>query len=182
MLINRFPNWSSARSDIPWRIEAANDYARQQGLVGFAAVSNNLSLAAPTGPFYPGLLSVDQAGQRWHAQTGIPLFSWSAQAQGFFSGRFHPHVQDNPNMVRVYYTEENFERLRRATWLGQKKGGYTATQIALAYLHHLPLPLFPIVGPLTREEVASCVEALQIPLTEWEVKWLNLEIDSREEN
>jgi aryl-alcohol dehydrogenase-like predicted oxidoreductase len=162
----------------PCRIDEANEYARQHGLVGFAAVSNNLSLAVPTGPYYRGLVSTDEAGQRWHAETGLPLFSWSAQARGFFSGRFRPDVRDNPDMVRVYYTDENFERLRRATQLGQEKGGYSAVQVALAYVLHLPLPVVPIAGPLTTEEMASCLAALQIELSDAEVRWLNLETES----
>ena len=38
------------------RVDKANEHARQHGLQGFAAVSNKLSLAVPTGPFYPGLV------------------------------------------------------------------------------------------------------------------------------
>jgi len=159
----------------PRRVDEANEYAAKRGLTGFAAVSNNLSLAVPTEPYYRGLVSVDEAGRRWHARTGIPLFSWSSQARGFFSGRFRPDVRTNADMVRVYYTEGNFERLRRATMLGQRKGGYSATQVALAYLLHLRLPLVPIVGPLIEDELASCLGALQIKLTHPEVQWLNLE-------
>jgi aryl-alcohol dehydrogenase-like predicted oxidoreductase len=110
----------------PRRVDEANEYAYKHGMAGFSAVSNNLSLAKPTGPYYPGLVSVDESSRCWHMRTGIPLFSWSSLARGFFTGRFRPEVRDNPNMVRVYYTEENFKRLERAKRLGEIKGGYSA--------------------------------------------------------
>ncbi len=166
------------------RVDEANEYAYKHGMTGFAAVSNNLSLAVPTGPFYPGLISVDNIGKCWHIETSIPLFSWSSQARGFFTGRYGPdmrgdakRVQDKfmANMLKVYGTDENFERLRRAKELGERKGGYSAVQIALAWLLHQPFTVLPIVGPHTKQELASCVAALSIELTESELKWLNLE-------
>lgn len=156
----------------PERIDEANEYADKHGLTGFAAVENNLSLAQPTGPYYPGLLSVDASGRRWHIKTGLPLFSWSSLARGFFTGRFRPEVRDNANMVRVYYTDENFERLERANRLGEIKGGYSAVQIALAWLLHQPLDVVPIVGPRNLTELESCIAALRLELTLEEVQWL----------
>ena len=157
------------------RVQEAQAYAAEHGLVGFAAVSNNLSLAEPTGPYYAGLVSADAEARRWHAETGTPLVSWSSGARGFFTGRFRPDVRDNPDMVRVYYTDANFERLHRAEQLGQRKGGYWAAQVALAWLVHQPLPVIPVIGPRTPDELDSSVAALEIELTDAELRWLNLE-------
>ena len=77
-------------------------------------------------------------------------------------------------MVRVYYNRDNFERLKRAQELGSKEG-FTAIQIALAYVVHQPYPTLPIVGPCTLEELASSLEALKIELSSDEMRWLNLE-------
>ena len=157
------------------RVRAAQAYAAEHGLVGFAAVSNNLSLARPTGPYYAGLVSADDATRQWHIETGMPLFSWSSGARGFFSGRFRPDVRDNPDMVRVYYTDENFERLARAEQLGQQKGGYSGAQVALAWVVHQPLDVVPLIGPRNPDELDSCVAALTIDLTESERRWLDLQ-------
>jgi len=171
-------NWSYARAD------EANEYARQHGIRGFAVVSNNLSLAVPEGPFYDGLASADQAGERWHQNTGIPLLSWSSQARGFFTGRYTPDMRDKvggiddkftKRMVEIYCTDANFERLRRARQLGKEKQDYSAVQIALAWLLHKPFPVIPIVGPHTQEELVSCADATAIKLTEAEIKWLQLD-------
>ena len=156
------------------RIQKANEYAAQNGLIGFAVSSSNLSLAVPMEAMWPGVLSASEDAQRWHRENQIPLMSWSSQARGFFSGQFSPEIRDDDNMVRVYYNRDNFERLKRAQELGIKKG-FTAIQIALAYVMHQPYPTFPIVGPCTLDELDSSLEALKIELSHDEMRWLNLE-------
>ena len=160
------------------RVDAANDYAAGHGLVGFAAVSNHLSLAVPTAPFYPGLIATDEAGREWHRRTGIPLFSWSSQARGFFTGRFRPGEADETDgfarrMLEVYATEDNLERLRRAEALGREKG-CSAVEIALAWLLHQDIPVVPIAGPHTLDELLSCTRATAIELSREETRCLNL--------
>lgn len=171
-------NWTCSR------VDEANAYARLHGLAGFAAVSNNISLAVQAQPFYKGLVDVDRAAERWHRKTGTPLIVWSPQARGFFTGRYAPATaqrHEGPEndfdrrMGEVYCTDENFERLRRARELGSRKGGYSATQVALAWLLHKPFTLVPIVGPHSSAELLSCVHALSLKLTETELQWLNLE-------
>jgi aryl-alcohol dehydrogenase-like predicted oxidoreductase len=122
-------------------------------------------------------------GERWHKETGIPLVPWSSQARGFFTGRYSPQMLGDTDldsftrrMIKVYATDENFERLARAKELGEKKGGYTTVEVALAWLLHKPFPIVPIIGPHTREELASCVKAISLSLTEWETEWLDLKI------
>ena len=156
------------------RIQEANEYAVQNELIGFAVSSSNLSLAVPMEAMWPGVLSASDEAQRWHRENDFPLLSWSSQARGFFSGQFTPENRDDENMVRVYYNPENFEKLRRAQELGGKKG-FTAIQIALAYVMHQPYPTFPIVGPCTLAELDSSLEALKIRFSNDEMRWLNLE-------
>ena len=104
----------------------------------------------------------------------FPLMPWSSQARGFFSGQFTPDNREDENMVRVYYNDDNFERLKRAEELGEKKG-YSAIQIALAYVLHQPFPIFPIIGPAKLEELGSSLGALVIELSDDETRWLNLD-------
>ena len=160
------------------RVTEANDYADKHGMKGFAVVSNNLSLAVPAAPFYPGLVSVDAEGERWHEETGVPLIPWSSQARGFFTGRYIPQMQKSDGftsrMIEVYCTDENVERLARAKELGEKRGGYTAVEIALAWLLHKEFTIVPIVGPQTPAELASCVKATLLSLTQSEVELLSL--------
>jgi len=168
------------------RVAEANEYAYKRGMKGFAVVSNNISLAVPAAAFYKGLVSTDKTGESWHEKTGIPLIPWSSQARGFFTGQYTTQMRDDydkapekdgftKQMIRVYCTDENFKRLERANELGEKKGGYTAVEVALSYLLQKPFPLVPVVGPRNQEELASCVKATSLTLTSSEVKWLNLE-------
>jgi len=163
------------------RIEQANAYARERGLQGFSVISNHLALARPAEPFWPGLVGVGADGWRWHRETGVPLLVFSAQARGFFSGRYEPHQRTaaagaldpyDARMLEVYGSDANFARLERARQLGREKGGYSATQVALAWLLHQPLPLVPIVGPRNREELAASFAALKLRLTPAETRWL----------
>ena len=172
-------NWTYSR------VDEANDYAHKQELKGFVAISNNLSLAVPTAPFWPGVVSTGACGVRWHERTRTPLISWSAQARGFFTGQYTPEQREQASnrasdafaekMIEIYCTDDNLERLRRAEELGEKKGGYSAVQISLAWLMHKSFPLVPVVGPHTREELASCVQATSLQLSDRELRWLNLE-------
>lgn len=170
-------NWTYAR------VIEANEYARRSGHRGFSVVSNNLSLAVPTAPFYPGLVSVDPEGERWHQQAGTLLLSWSSQARGFFAGRFAAAMRGGGDgaedgftrrMVEVYGTDGNLERLRRAAEIGREKGGYSATQVALAWLLHRPFPVLPIVGVQTEAELRSCLEATSLELTAADLELLRV--------
>jgi len=54
----------------------------------------------------------------------------------------------------------------------------TVPQIALAYILHSPLNVFPLVGAASRDEIAQNVAALDLSLTANERAWLNLERES----
>ena len=173
------------------RLGEAAEYADKHGLTGFGAVSNNLSLARPAAAFYPGLVSVDAEGERWHADTGVGLIPWSSQARGFFTGqwtrqlrarRMRDEARSAPpaektfdsRMLKVYATDENYERLERARALGERKGEYTAMEVGLAWLLNKPFPIAPVVGARNREELDSCVRAAELTLTADEASWLDL--------
>ena len=170
-------NWSYDR------IDSANAWAAKNGGVPFVAVSNNLSLGRAAEPFYPNLVSTDAAGEAWHKKTSVPLIPWSSQARGFFTGRWPRELRDNPGaglsqfntrMIEVYATEANYGRLERAEALGRDKGGFSAMQVALAWVASRPFPIVPVVGPHTVSELESCLHALSLALTPKECRWLDL--------
>lgn len=160
----------------PERIEAANAYARHHGLEGFTASSPNLSLAVPKETIWPGCVgAADPASRAWYERSRLPLFAWSSQARGFFTGRFEAGRVDDPLMERVYDEPNNWERLRRAAELGERRGGFTANHVALAWVLHQLFPTYALIGPRTVEELHDCLHALELELTADEVRWLNLE-------
>jgi aryl-alcohol dehydrogenase-like predicted oxidoreductase len=176
-------NWSHQR------IEAANAYARAQGLEPFVASSPQFSLVESLDEPWPLCISISgSAGipaREWYTRTQMPLLAWSPLASGFFSGRFR---RDNLHLfgerewdevvVRSYASEANFQRLDRANILAAEKG-LTAAQIALAYVMNQPMNLFAVVGPHSGEKFKANIEASEVKLTQEEMAWLDLKTDLR---
>jgi 1-deoxyxylulose-5-phosphate synthase len=163
------------------RIAEANAYADAHEMQKFTVSSPNLALAVPNEPMWIGCVSIagDAEAQAWYQQTGTPVFAWSAQARGFFSGRYGPDLTegattDAQNVIRTYYSDANWERFRRADELAELKG-CTLRQIALAWVLHSPLEVYALIGPATVAELDDCLGALDVELTPDEVAWLNLE-------
>ena len=75
-----------------------------------------------------------------------------------------------------FLTEENFERRRRALELG-KVHGCTGTNIALAYVLSLDLPLAAQVGPQNMWELQDCLKWMDLRLTQEEIDYLRLKRD-----
>ncbi|MFC5402213.1 aldo/keto reductase [Cohnella soli] len=155
------------------RVIEANQYAKDNHLQGFSFNSPSFSLAKPLEPHWPGCVSADEDFCRWHESHQVPLLAWSSQAGGFFSGRFSPDIRDNEDMVRVYYSDNNWERLDRATRLATAKG-VTPIQIALAYVLHQRFPTFALIGPEKVEEMRSSFAGADISLSPSEMDWLDL--------
>jgi aryl-alcohol dehydrogenase-like predicted oxidoreductase len=163
------------------RLAEANAYAADHGLHPLTVSSPNLALAVPNEPMWVGCTSLagDPAAQAWYEQTRMPVFAWSAQARGFFSGRYRPELaegetMDARNVIRTYYSAPNWERYRRADELAELKG-CNLRQIALAWVLHTPLEVFALIGPATVAELDDCLGALDVELSPDEVAWLNLE-------
>jgi predicted dehydrogenase/aryl-alcohol dehydrogenase-like predicted oxidoreductase len=160
------------------RLEAANAYARSHGLTAFAASSPNLALAVWNEPMWAGCVAAsDPASRSWYERTQMPLFAWSSQASGLFTGRFQPQDRDNPahaSVARTWFNEDNWRRLGRVGELAARRGA-TAVQIALAYVLCQPLNVFALIGPRSIEETRTSLQALGVSLTSDELHWLNLE-------
>lgn len=162
-------NWS------PERIDAANRYAKETGRTPFQAVSNNFSLARMIRPVWPGCVaSSEPAAKAWHERTGMPLFAWSSQARGFFTDRSAPDKLDEKIMVDSWYSEDNFERKRRAVELATQKG-VEPISIALAYVVQQAFPTLALIGPRHAGETEGSFRGLAVELNAEERAWLNLE-------
>lgn len=158
------------------RLQAANDYAEENGLAPFVASSPNFSLAVQNEPTWTNCVSASTLpGERdWYAQTQMPLLAWSSQAQGFFTGRYKKDDPTDSEMARVWYSDANFERLDRVNAMAREKD-VSPVQIALAYVLCQPFPTFALIGPRTPVETTSTAEGLELMLTPGELAWLNLE-------
>ena len=171
-------NWSHQR------LEAANAYAKANGLQSFVASSPQYSLADSHAEPWPLCLSISgEAGseaRNWYAKTNMAVMAWSPLASGFFSGRFQ---RDNLHtfgerewdevVVRTYAKESNFQRLERAEQLAKEKG-VTAAQIALAFVMNQSVNMYAVVGPHGVQKFKENVTAAELKLTPQELDWLDL--------
>lgn len=161
-------NWSLAR------VEEANRYAEAKGVAGFVAVSNNFSLARMVSPIWGGSIgTADPESRAWFTRTQMPLFAWSSQARGFFV-RGNPEYRADAELVRCWYSDDNFQRLERVQQMAQRKG-VSPINIALAYVLNQPFPTFPLIGPRALSEVRTALPGLDVELTPDDLRWLNLE-------
>jgi aryl-alcohol dehydrogenase-like predicted oxidoreductase len=176
-------NWSHRR------IEAANAYARANGLEPFVASSPQFSLAESLDEPWPLCISISgpegAAAREWYTRTQMPVLAWSPLASGFFSGRFR---RDNLHTfgdrewdqvaIRTYASEDNFLRLERSGILAAEKG-LTAAQVAIAYVANQPMNVFTVVGTHSVERFNANVAASEVRLTPQEMAWLDLRSEDR---
>jgi len=122
---------------------------------------------------FPGTLFADDVTRQWHKTHQFPLLAWSSLASGFMSGRFKPDEFSNENVTQVYYSEENFERLRRAQVLATRKNA-TVAQIGLAYVLQHTFPIIALIGPTTVNNLDDALDALNVELNLEEMEFLDL--------
>jgi predicted dehydrogenase/aryl-alcohol dehydrogenase-like predicted oxidoreductase len=159
-------NWTRERFD------AAIEYADRNGKARPSALSNNFSLAEMNDPIWAGCIAAsDDAWKDWLKDRQVVNFAWSSQGRGFFTDLAGRDRRDNPELVRVWYSERNFERRDRAIELAGQLG-VRPIHIALAYCLHQPFPVVPLIGPRRLVELDDSLVALDIKLTPEQVSWL----------
>ena len=158
-------NWTQAR------VQAANEYAIENGLSGFKVVSNYAGLAATNEPMWWECLEMDADYCNWLAETGIPNFCWSSLSHGFFSRKLDSDDPEYDDMVRTYGSDRNRKRLQRASEFGRSRN-LNATQVACAYVLSQKYPSLAVVSPENLEELNQLVEASALALGDDEIEWL----------
>lgn len=157
-------NWTTER------IQEANAYAEEHGLVGMAASSPLFCLATPNEPFWPTTTYLDKNSKLWHEQSGLPVIAWSALGRGFIKYG-DPADLSRPDLVRTFYNSDNFSRLRRARELADRLN-VTPAAIALSYVTSQSFPGIALTGPSSPEHVLDCTAAGDLLLTSEELRYL----------
>jgi len=172
------------------RIEEANEYAAKHNLMPFSVSSPNFGLAEQVNDpwvgdakFADGCVTIsgpeNADARNWYRENAIPVFAYSSLARGFMAGAFKSsepetakNVLDGPGMLG-YYCENNIERLRRCEILAKEKK-VTVAQIAMAWIYQQPFEVFALSSPVTKEQIAENIAAIDIHLTGDEIRWLDL--------
>jgi len=166
-------NWTHGR------IAEANEYAASRGQTQMTASSPNYGLCEQVeDPWGPGCVTISgKAGaeaREFYKTHNIPVFAYSSLGRGMLSGRVtrenYKELLDGA-ALKAYAHEVNFARLDRARELAAPKG-LTVPQIALAYILHQPINVFPIVGAASENELKEIAAATDIRLTDQECERL----------
>lgn len=123
--------------------------------------------------FFPGALFADDEIRRWHDTHQFPMLAWAALASGFVSGRTGVDDSDINVVERVYFTDENRERLRRADELSARHD-VTVLQVALGFVLGQPFPVSALIGPSTGGHLDEALGALDLELSADELRYLDL--------
>ena len=175
-----------------WTLERtleANEYASAHGLQGFTVCSPNYSYARLVRDPWGGSVTIsgnaNAAFRKWLAETKMPVFNYSSLGRGYLSGRYRTDgalpvedcIAEAP--ILEYHSPENVERLRRLEVLAKEKEA-TVSQIAMAWLLHQPLNLFPITSPTSEKHMRETVHAFDIALTDGDLSFLDQPIPEDE--
>ena len=169
------------------RIQAANEYAAAHGLSPIVASSPHYGLPDQLeDPWGGGCISLSGPDQgparRWYREHAMPVFAYASLGGGFFSGKFKAGDDAGAKKIltgglrKSYLRPENMERLRRAEILGAQLGA-SVSEIALAWVLHQGLDVYALVGASSPARIPSNCRALEIPLSETQCQWLDLERD-----
>lgn len=110
-------------------------------------------------------------------EEGIALIPWSPLGQGFLTGKYRR--AETPNSTRYkssklfaerYFHPENFDVLERAQEVAKEKDVPVA-QVALSWILHKGVTA-PIIGATKVEHVEEAVKALELKLSEDDLKRL----------
>ena len=109
---------------------------------------------------------------------GIGLIPWSPMARGFFAGDRKRggggeslRANNDAFANELYFRDEDFTIAGRAAEVA-KAHNVTASQIALAWMLHKPHISAPIIGSSRLEHLDQAIAALEIKLSEEEIKRL----------
>ncbi len=111
-------------------------------------------------------------------EEGVAIIPWSPLARGFLTGsrKREEHEQSSreqhDSFARdLYFQESDYQIVDRVVELAQRKGVKPA-QIALAWLLHKDGITAPIIGATKMNHLDEAIGALQIKLSEEEMKFL----------
>jgi len=109
---------------------------------------------------------------------GLAIIPWSPMARGFFAGNRKrggggetARSKSDPFADELYFRDEDFTIAERANEVAKQRG-VSGSQIALAWILHKPYVTAPIIGSSKMEHLDQAIGALDIKLSEEEIKRL----------
>jgi 1-deoxyxylulose-5-phosphate synthase len=159
-----------ASSMFAWQFLKALQISEKHGWAKFVSMQNHYNLVYREEEREMIPLCIDQ---------GIGLIPWSPLARGFFA-RDHQRGGDGETLraktdafgKSLYFRDEDFPVADRVAEVAKDRG-VTSSQIALAWVLNKPYVTSPIIGATKMDHLDQAITALEIKLTEEDLK--NLE-------
>ncbi len=109
---------------------------------------------------------------------GVAMIPWSPMARGFFAGNRRrggggetTRAKTDPFANELYFLDEDFKIAERANEVAKQRG-VSGSQIALAWVLSKPYVTAPIIGASKMYQLDEAIAALDIKLSEEEIKRL----------
>jgi 1-deoxyxylulose-5-phosphate synthase len=158
-----------ASSMFAWQFAKALHTSEKHGWDKFISMQNHYNLAYREEEREMIPLCVDQ---------GIGLIPWSPMARGFFAGNRKrggggetARANSDPFAKGLYFRDEDFVVADRVSEVAAARG-VTGSQMALAWVLHKPYVHSPIIGATKMDHLDQAIAALDIKLSEEEVRRL----------
>lgn len=152
-----------------WQFAKALHTSEKNGWTKFISMQNHYNLVYREEEREMIPLCIDQ---------GIGLIPWSPMARGFFAGNRKrggggetERANSDPFGNSLYFRDEDFTVADRA-WEVAKARGVTGSQVALAWILSKPHVTAPIIGATKMEHLDQAIAALDIKLSDNEIKQL----------
>ncbi len=158
-----------ASSMYAWQFAKMLYTADQMGLTRFVSMQNHYNLI---------YREEEREMNPLCREEGIAMIPWSPMARGFLAG--NRQKEDYGETVRaktdeyahkLYYQDSDFTVAQRVTEIARERGVSNA-QIALAWVLHQPGVTAPIIGASKMRHLDEAIAALDIRLSEEELKRL----------
>jgi aryl-alcohol dehydrogenase-like predicted oxidoreductase len=158
-----------ASSMFAWQFSKAQYTAQSHGWSRFVSMQNHYNLVYREEEREMIPLCVDQ---------GVGLIPWSPLARGFFAGDRKrkgggetARAKNDPFADELYFREEDFVLAERVAEVAEERGA-TGSQVALAWHFGKPYITAPIIGATKMDHLEQAIAALEIQLSDEEVKRL----------
>ena len=158
-----------ASSMFAWQFAKALHTSEKHGWTKFVSMQNHYNLAYREEEREMIPLCIDQ---------GIGLIPWSPMARGFFAGDRKRggggetiRSNSDPFSNNLYFREEDFAVADCAAQVAQERG-VTASQVALAWVLQKQYVHSPIIGATKMDHLDQAIAALEIKLSDDEMKRL----------
>jgi len=158
-----------ASSMFAWQFAKALHISESKGSARFVSMQNHYNLAYREEEREMIPLCMDQ---------GIGLIPWSPMARGFFAGNRKrggggetSRANNDPFANGLYFREEDFIIADCVAEVAKERG-VSGSQIALAWVLSKPYVTAPIIGATKMDHLDQAIAALDIKLSEDEIKKL----------